>query len=206
MRLRGEDELLDDDAPLPDPAERLTAADAFPPDGLETDGGEQAEDLLPSIPGPLIAAVTFVPTFLAVFFGLSYVVGLTAVGPTTPARTAEPPSRSAAAPLRPDVGEGLSETIRDPFVPPRLQEQFPIDRRDPREPSRTSNALESRESKAEEAPTPAPDVGIAPAQAPPAASAPAPALPPRAATQPPPEPRAPRAVEVPRKARPVPPT
>jgi hypothetical protein len=51
----------------------------FPPDGVlpEADGGQELEErkLFPRPRGLWIAAATFVPTFLAVFFGVPYLLG-----------------------------------------------------------------------------------------------------------------------------------
>ncbi len=71
------------------------------------------------MPGPLIAAATFVPTFLAIFFGLSYVVGT-----LLPGATASAPVPSATARMS-DGTSGtpplIPESPRDPSVAPRAR-------------------------------------------------------------------------------------
>lgn len=84
-----EDEIRDE--PLPEPSDLITGEDVLPEEQGEEDDGDEAGGLLPPLPGPLIAAATFVPTFLAVFFGLSYLLG----DATQTARTASAPMRSA---------------------------------------------------------------------------------------------------------------
>ncbi|HEY7433779.1 MAG TPA: hypothetical protein VIE41_01455 [Methylomirabilota bacterium] len=127
------DEILDE--PLPEPSDQVTREDVFPEEGPgaprgdgfeagdrdEEDDREEPEGLLASLPGPLLAAASFVPTFLAVFFGLSYLLS----GVTPVARTAAAPAASTVAPFTsergaPTVPPPLSEAVRDPFVPPRL--------------------------------------------------------------------------------------
>ncbi|HEX9749425.1 MAG TPA: hypothetical protein VGB86_13570 [Methylomirabilota bacterium] len=189
LRLKGEPDNEIRDEPLPEPSDRITSEDVFREDGIEED--ESASGLLPPLPGPLIAAATFVPTFLAVFFGLSYLVG-----GTTP--TASTPAPSAAARFTSDRGAqtpSLSEAIRDPFVAPsRLDPPAPgpvEPRNDPGE-TRTSDSGEPlRGWSAEDAPRPA-------------AQSSGPTLPP--APPPAAEPRAPRRVEPPRQPQAAVPT
>jgi hypothetical protein len=130
------------DEPLPELSDEVTRDDVFPDEGRgtplrdgfddeEEDDGEEPDSFLASLPGPLFAAATFVPTFLAVFFGLSYLLS----GATPSARTAAGPAPSAVAPLvresTPAVPPG-SEAARDPIIPPRLLDPFTPA---PREPS-----------------------------------------------------------------------
>ncbi len=114
LRLKGEraDDVLREldevDHREPLPTDELTAADAF----LTEPGDIEGE--LP-LRGLVIAAATFVPTVLAVFFGLPYLLGS-----ATTVRTPGTPSPSApvaaTAPLSsevgPDVTASLSETLR----------------------------------------------------------------------------------------------
>ena len=147
------------DEPLPELSDEVTREDVFPDEGREIplragfdddeedDDGEEPDRVLASLPGPLFAAATFVPTFLVVFFGLSYM--LSDVTPS--ARTAAAPAPSAVAPLlregTPAVPPG-SGVARDPVIPPRLLDPFtPAAREpsaarpsDPREAPRESSA------------------------------------------------------------------
>jgi hypothetical protein len=68
-----EDEIRDE--PLPEPSGLITGEDVVPEDPGEETDGDEAGSLLPRLPGPLIAAAAFVPTFLALFVGLSYLLG-----------------------------------------------------------------------------------------------------------------------------------
>jgi hypothetical protein len=109
-----DDEILDD-AAHPEPSD-LTTGD----DGLSDDPGEDEDEderLWPSLPGPLIAGLTFVPTFLAVFFGLSYLLG-------NMLETAPTASTSAPATTKADVGRQATpprpEALRDQLAMPRL--------------------------------------------------------------------------------------
>ncbi len=110
-----DDEILDD-AVLPEPS-NLTIGD----DGLSDEPGEdddEDEALWPSLPGPLIAGLTFVPTFLTVFFGLTYLLGsVLATAPTA--------STSAPATAKADVSRQPTpprpEALRDELATiPRL--------------------------------------------------------------------------------------
>jgi hypothetical protein len=94
------------------PADRLDAEAALPEDGIEPDGaiddGEERDGPRPWLPGPLIAAASFVPTFLAVFFGLSHLLGDAVMRPD--------PTPSAIAPVVADLGAptaGPDESRRD---------------------------------------------------------------------------------------------
>jgi hypothetical protein len=94
------------------PADRLDAEAALPEDGIEADGeiddGAERDGPRPWLPGPLIAAASFVPTFLAVFFGLSHLLG--------DAVMRSDPAPSAIAPVVADLGAptaGPDESRRD---------------------------------------------------------------------------------------------
>jgi hypothetical protein len=94
------------------PADRLAAEAALPEDGIEADeemgNGEGLHGSRPWLPGPLIAAASFVPTFLAVFFGLSHLLGDAVMRPD--------PVPSAIAPIVADLGAptaGPDESRRD---------------------------------------------------------------------------------------------
>ncbi|HSL47652.1 MAG TPA: hypothetical protein VK878_01205 [Candidatus Deferrimicrobiaceae bacterium] len=200
LGLKDEDE-THDDAPLPEPYDPLTAEDAFPDDGIdadETDDRQEHDGLLSSVPGPLIAAATFVPAFLAVFFGLSYVLG-----GATPARMSDAPAPAVTAPGLSDAGEratpSLSETIRDPFAPPGLLDPPATSFRNPGEVGRRDDPRDTpRESTGEDAAPPA-----AAPSTPPSELALPPASPPAAESH---APRAARAPEPPRQTRAAAPT
>ena len=114
-----EDEIPDE--PLSEPGDVISRDDVFPEDGVEVDEDPDDVDdddtesrgpgLLAAVPGPLIAAAAFVPTFLAIFFGLSFVVGSTVEtgGPVPPAT-----ALMSEAPSAPST----SESVRDPLVAP----------------------------------------------------------------------------------------
>ena len=202
LRLKSDPEGDIRDEPLPDPSDRIVAEDVFlqdrPEDGAEADeedDWDQEGSRLPRLPGPLIAVTTFVPTFLAVFFGLSHLLG----GASPTARTANAPVPSAVAPL--SEQPALSEALRDPFVAPRLVDPPPTKQSDPRDVTRPSDPREALRAPSLEEATP-PAVEPAP---PPALPAPPPALPtrppaqPRVATPSAPEPRALRLTETPRQ-------
>lgn len=201
LRLKkGEREDGVQDEPQLEPSDLLSKDDVFSESRVEVNhegddpddgGGDEPRRLrlLAAVPGPLIAAATFVPTFLAIFFGLSYVVGavLQTSAPAPPATA-----------LMSDVPRGtpptISDALRDPFVAPR-----PLDPPATRTPTRTGDAREvpgpgdSREvfraPSVADLPTPA----IEPAR---------PVLPPaepRPAIVPAPESRVGRAAEAPRQ-------
>jgi hypothetical protein len=184
LRVKGEteeDEIRSE--PLP-----LTDEDVFPEDRIEV-GEEQVDDEdaghFPGLPGPVIAATTFVPTFLAVFFGLSYLLG----PQTGPMASAPVPSASR---LMSDKGTPGTpprpEALRDPFVAPRTADSPSTRPSDPREATRPSDSREApRGPSAEDTPTP-PVEQTRPALAP----TPPPALPPA-------QPRAGRLAEPPRQ-------
>lgn len=110
-----DDDEIRDDAVLPEPSDLITDDDGSSDEPGEDD--DEDEGLWPSLPGPLIAGLTFVPTFLAVFFGLTYLLGnVLATAPT--ASTAAPATPKAdvsrqATPPRP-------EALRDQLAMPRL--------------------------------------------------------------------------------------
>jgi cell division septation protein DedD len=124
LRLKGEpDHELHEQDPLPAPSDRITGSDVFPddePELVEDEPDESVGRIRPSMPpGPVIAAATFVPTFLAVFFGLTYMLG--AAGPT--ARSADsstPPAGRLMSDVRGQRTPSLSEALRDPFAAPPL--------------------------------------------------------------------------------------
>ena len=141
--------------PLPEPSDLITDEDVFPEDRIEVgedDAGDEDAGLFPGLPGPVIAASTFVPTFLAVFFGLSYLLG----PQTGPMASAPVPS---AARVMSDLGAPgtppLSEAVRDPFVAPRAPDSPSTRPSDPREATRPSDPPEApRGPSAVETPTP----------------------------------------------------
>jgi hypothetical protein len=171
LRLKGEpDHEIHEQDPRLEPPDRITGADVFAddePEGVpgvvaDREADEGGGRILPAMPGPVIAAATFVPTFLAVFFGLTYM--LSAAGPT--ARSAGPSTPSAGrlmSDVRGQPTPSLSEALRDPLAaPPLLDPPVPTARpadprsesraaarpSDPREPSREEPG---RGSSAEEA-------------------------------------------------------
>jgi hypothetical protein len=174
--------------PLPEPSYLITDEDVFPDDRIEAgedDPRDEGAGIFPGLPGPVIAATTFVPTFLAVFFGLSYLLGHQA----GPMASAPVPS---ATRLMSDKGTPgtppRSEALRDPFVAPRTVDPPSTRPSDPREATRPSDPREApRGPSAEDTPTPPVDQ---------AAPTLPPALPP---TLPPAQPRAGRLAEPPRQ-------
>ena len=141
LRNDAEDEIRDE--ALPKTSDVISAADAFP-ESAELDAEDEVDESAgaPSgLPGPLIAAVTFVPTFLAVFFALSSLMGATSLrGPSagvgvSTALKSDPGTRPAPT---------LSEAVRDPFVAPPILDSTP--------PSNPREAL--RGPVAEDAPVP----------------------------------------------------
>jgi hypothetical protein len=124
LRLRGEstsdaaDEVRDG-ASLPEPSNLITGEDILSDDAGEDDDGDENESLWPSVPGPLIAGLTFVPTFLAVLFGLSYL--LSNVHETPPTASTRAPATAKV-----DVGRQMTppppESLRDPLGMPRTFE------------------------------------------------------------------------------------
>jgi hypothetical protein len=117
-----EDEIRDE--PLPEPSDLITDEDVLPED---EDEGDAAGGLLPPVPGPLIAAATFVPTFLAVVFGLSYLLG----GATQTAHTASAPVRSTTtsdpgAQVTPPRVESAPRLTVEPSAPTLPPAQPPV--------------------------------------------------------------------------------
>jgi hypothetical protein len=164
----------------PETSDVITAEDAFP-EGSQTDeidteaDADEPAGLMTVLPGPVVAAATFVPTFLVVFFTLSSLMG-----PAGP-----PVNAGASAALKSDPGgqptPTLSEALRDPFIAPSLPDSIR-----PPEPSEAP-----RRPAAEDAP--APTVESARPSLPPAQPrAPAPAPEPRVRRSPEP-PRPPQA-------------
>jgi hypothetical protein len=102
LRLKGEIGEETAEQLLPEP--NLSASESVADDAVEPDEGQDLDGIAPSLPGPLVAAASFVPTFLAVYFGLSYLLG-GGSGATSPASTpkpavSEPAGRSSPVPPR----------------------------------------------------------------------------------------------------------
>jgi hypothetical protein len=141
--------------PLPEPSDLITDEDVFPEDRIEAgedEPGDEGAGVFPGLPGPVIAATTFVPTFLAVFLGLSYLLGHQ-TGPLASA-----PVLSATR-LMSDMGTPgtppLSEALRDPFVAPRTLDPSAARPTDPREATGPSDPREApRGPSTEDTPTP----------------------------------------------------
>ena len=189
LRLKGEraDEIPDEvDDGGPRPADEITRDDAFAEagesddePGYDDDGDEERGDGLP-LRALGIAAAAFVPTFLAVFLGLPYLLGS-----VTPGRTPSQSAPVATAPLTPE-----SDLAPAPPRSERLR-SGPVDRAD-EAPVDGSAIDESSVAKTEPPPS-----GVEPA-APPVT----PALPPVAprAPEPPRRAAAPRPTPEIRKA------
>jgi hypothetical protein len=141
----------------------------------EEDDRDEARDLWPTLSGPLIAAGAFIPTFLAVFFGLSYVLGGLTQTARTGARRCHPPPRSC--PTGPPRSPTALQALRNPFVAPQPVRPAAPNPADPREETRQAFSVEDATPPAVEPNTPAPRPTLPPA-------------PPRAAISPAPEPRA----------------
>jgi hypothetical protein len=128
LRLKGEtgEETAERLLPEPDLTGEESLADAVPA-GLYDD--EPLDEVRPTLPGALVAAASFVPSFLAVFLGLSYLLSggpastapvPTPAAPQTPVAQSSPrpspaPSRIAreglsapTPPSRPDAERGPS--------------------------------------------------------------------------------------------------
>jgi hypothetical protein len=197
LRLKGEeDDMLDEADREPLPTDELAAAGAVPTGPGDIEGSQYWEgnqyweehqygegELASILPlrGLAIAAATFVPTVLAVFFGLPYLLG-SATTARTPGTPSPSPPVAATAPLSsevaPDVTASLSETLRrdstdrggaPPAITPRV-----FDEPAPRESPERSPRVEPTTPRA---PEPAP---VAPTSEP----APPPALPPAASRTP----------------------
>jgi hypothetical protein len=194
LRQRGPDDEIQDGR-LPEPSDLISGEDVFPDDGVAVDGEGDDHDedrerqnpalgLLAAVPGPLIATATFVPTFLAIFFGLSYVVGT-----LRPGATASTPMPSATA-LMSDATPG---------TPPPISESLPLGA------PRTLDSPSGRPADPRDVtrPTDPPFRGPSAADLPrPAIESPAPTLPaaqPRTALTPTPESRAGRAAAAPQQ-------
>lgn len=182
-----EDEIQDE--ALPEPSDLISTEDVFSENGVEGDDDEDGEDsgsgLLSSVPGPLIATATFVPTFVAIFFGLTYFMGGALQGRPTPSAPAATALMSDTA--MQGTAPAISEALREPFVAPRVFEPTtttrPADPREPlpREPLRGFGTTE----------IPAPAIESTGPSLPPAQ--------PRSAISSPPEPRTGRPAEPPRQ-------
>lgn len=178
LRDDAEDEIRNE--PLRETSDVISAADAFP-ESVELDAEDEADEsagLLSALPGPLIAAATFVPTFLAVFFTLSSLMGVTSLrGPSADAGV------STALKLDPGTRPAptLSEAVRDPFGAPPILDSTPPS--DPRE------ALRGPVAEDPPVPTIESTESTKPALPPP----------PRVSPSPVPEPRVTRAPESPRQ-------
>lgn len=204
LRLRPEstsdadDDIRDDDA-LPEPSDLITGDDGLSDQPAEDD--DEDERLWPSVPGPLIAGLTFVPTFLAVFFGLSYLLGnvleMAPTASTSPPATAKADAGRRATPPRP-------EALRDQLAMPRLFDPSSTAPPLPGSPGTGSKnsdpSAEIRPAEPREAPRTPSGEGAAPPAIERATPPAAPTLPPVART-PVPEPRAARSAEPARPPR-----
>ncbi len=204
LTLKGEreDDMLPelDDREL-GPADEVTAVDAFP--------GEPGDmDRKLPLRGPAIAAATFVPTFLAIFFGLPYLLSSGTITQTPRASSPSPLVAATAplgSPLNPDVGpeatESLAETLRrdaaerggaPPAITPRVFDE-PAPRESPERSTRVEPPPPRAPEPAPAGPTPEP---ASPRALPPAVSrAPEPAR--AAVARSAPEPRPTRGVSKP---------
>jgi hypothetical protein len=186
LRLKGQrnDEILDEaeEADHGEPpgrsSDEITGADAFPAARPEDNGADDAEgadyeeeergSTLP-LRGLGIAAATFVPTFLAVFFGLPYLLdSATTARPPSPPVAATAPLTSGSAP---DVTPSLSETLRPGSTDGPSEAIAPTPRVFEEPASRELDALQRESSRRDSGVDPAPR---APEPAP-VVSAPAPA-------------------------------
>ena len=213
MKAREREDDIEEDV-VPEPSDLISKDDVFPEerdevDELDDEGVDEPRglQLLAAVPGPLIAAATFVPTFLLIFFGLSYMVGAvldTAATASDPGPSAPLVSGSQLAP------PSMSEALRDPFAAPRVLDPLAASPRptDPREVTGSRSVPEPAPSPVPSAPPSTPDVPAATVEStrptlPPAGPSPAaPSLPPaqpRPAIVPAPESRVSRAPEPPRQ-------
>ena len=219
--LHGEDEAEVDgpEHPTTDDltASRLAAEDDDSDQEPVEDDEDWAADEASGLPlrGLGIAAATFVPTFLAVFFGLPYLVG-SSTPPSVPANPTPPPA-AATAPLDSgapqDVTASLSETLRrvfsdrpneSPAATPRVQDEQASRDLDAR--LRETPPRESRPPAPAPAPSAPEPVTPAPAPEPPAPPALPPAVsrPPAAPPAPAPPPVTPRPAVARSEPRPAP--
>jgi hypothetical protein len=199
LRLKGETGEETAERLLPEPD--LSGEESLADEALEADGFEDGDDFYqgrPSVPGPLVAAASFVPTFLAVFLGLSYLLSggpaSTAPAPPAPKPVATQSAPGPAAEPTRTAREGLSA----PAPAPR-----PDSDRSPMPSTGPVAGIRVPESKAPEvvAPTvPAPEVKAPELALPPR---PTPRGPEPAATESAPPPRVAKAPEP--KAQPSPP-
>jgi hypothetical protein len=184
---------------LPEPSDLPDREEVFPEDGIDVDDETDDQDddregqnlavrLLAAVPGPLIAAATFVPTFLAIFFGLSFVVGVLQPGDT--ASTPVPSATALMSDGTPGTPPPTSELLRDPFAAPRV---FDSPAARPDEPRDVSPSPDPRESVR------GPGVADLPRPALESSGPTLPPGPPRPARIPTPESRAGRAAEPPRQ-------
>ena len=209
MKAREREDDIEEDV-VPEPSDLISKDDVFPEERDEVDDDEVDEprglQLLAAVPGPLIAAATFVPTFLLIFFGLSYVVG--AVLDT--AATASDPGPSAPAVSGSQwASPSMSEALRDPFAASRVLDPLAPSPRpaDPRDVTGSRSVPEPAPTPVPSAPPSTPDVPAATVEStrptlPPAGPSAAPSLPPaqpRPAIVPAPESRVSRAPEPPRQ-------
>jgi hypothetical protein len=200
LRLKGEHDAEERD--------EIAHEDLFPsdtaPDGQapsEVDGGRPMGT--PPLRGLAVAAATFVPTFLLIFFGLPYVLGSAAPArtPTTPApgslasRAADPGLASPPSPsevLRGDVRSDVAGRGKGGWLfssppvssPPAVAEKAEPPRNDSRNDSTTIDSPRADSKIDEPAPAVVPDAGP---------SLPPPSRPSRAESSPTPAPRAPEA-------------
>lgn len=153
LRLKdhAEDEILDEEPELSD---SITARDAFPEEdfGVDEEGdGEMRDRGTSLLRGLGIATATFVPTVLAILFGLPYLLD-SAIPERAPSVIITPPTTSGSSPRETSP---RSDIIREPFAAPRAQEppaRRPPDPREsaPRESARLAESLP--ESKTAEVP------------------------------------------------------
>jgi len=171
LRLKGEREhdMLDEvDDGEPRPTDELIGPDVFP-----TQYGEEEEYGVPELAsilplrGLAITVGTFVPTFLAVVFGLPYLLG-SATTARTPGTPSPSPPVAATAPLsseaRPDVTQSLPETLRrdstdpesaPPAITPRVFDE-PAPRESPERSTRVESTTPRTSDPAPVVPTPEP--------------------------------------------------
>ncbi len=152
----------------PRPTDELIAADVFPTQYGEEDEYEVAElaSILP-LRGLAITVGTFVPTFLAIAFGLPYLLG-SATTARTPGTPSPSPPVVATAPLSseagPDVTPPLPETLRrdstdrgsaPPAITPRVFDE-PAPRESPEQSTRVESTTPRTSDPAPVVPTPEP--------------------------------------------------
>ncbi|HSB42289.1 MAG TPA: hypothetical protein VLK28_10690 [Methylomirabilota bacterium] len=160
---------------LPEPPGEVLFDDELEPN---TEPG-LTDRLLGCLHGPLIAAVTFVPTFVTVVLGVPYLLG-----GTTPADAPGGPGRSVPA-LGTDLGNpgAPSDTIRDPFAPPAPPALPDTGRDVAREISRLGEPWKGPDRPHDDAPGPVAEPGADRAAPPAAPPAPAIEMAPRSAKE-----------------------